>query len=153
VKIVVLEGVLEGLKCKRGFEEGLMRLVRGQYHSKQVYGGTFFNEWGGFLCWGLGFLIILTYCCFSCAAMLFTPEILTTIKQAWQGKIANKPWELEHEPWDRILRHTIRCRNKGPLACVLIRSSKEERHLDKVARSSVSEVGYVRLVKVRLGLD
>lgn len=51
----------------------------------------------------------------------------------------------------RFLEWTIRCRNKGPPPHILTCMGREERHLDKVARSSVSEVGYVGMVKWRLG--
>jgi hypothetical protein len=73
------------------------------------------------------------------------------IKQARREKIANKTRELERERRGEVIARTIKRRNKGPPAHVLSRMSDEERRLDKIARSSVSEVGYVGLVKRRLG--
>lgn len=80
----------------------------------------------------------------------FPPEMLKAIKQARRDKIQNKTRELERERRGEILRRTIRRRNKGPPAHRIATMTKEERRMDKAARS-VSEVGYVGMVKRKLG--
>lgn len=80
----------------------------------------------------------------------FPPEMLRAIKQARRDKIQNKTRELDRERRGEILRRTIRRRNKSPPAHLLTTMTAEERRLDKVVRS-VSEVGYVGMVKRKLG--
>lgn len=80
----------------------------------------------------------------------FPPTLLAAIKQARRDRVINKTRERERERHGEILPRTIRRRNKGPPAHVLAKMSLEERKMDKVARS-VSEVGYVGMVKRRLG--
>jgi hypothetical protein len=84
--------------------------------------------------------------------MTYTPEVLARIKQARQEQIANETREVERERRGEVLRRTIRPRNKGLPAHVLTCMSREDKNLDRVAKSSVSEVGYVGMVKRRLGL-
>lgn len=50
-----------------------------------------------------------------------------------------------------MLRCTVERANKGPPAHILARMSPLRRHWDRVSRSNVSEVGYVGLVKRKLG--
>lgn len=80
----------------------------------------------------------------------FPPALISALKQARREKILNKTRELERERRGEIITRTIRRRNKGPPAHVLARMTKEQRQMDKIARS-VSEVGYVGKVKRKLG--
>ena len=66
-------------------------------------------------------------------------------------KIRNKTREKERERRGEILKSTLRRQRKGPPAHILAKMSPERRRMDKVARS-LSEVGYVALVKRRLGM-
>ena len=81
----------------------------------------------------------------------FPPELLDQIIEARRTKIRNKTLEKERERRGEILKSTLRRQRKGPPAHILAKMSPERRRMDKVARS-VSEVGYVALVKRRLGM-
>jgi hypothetical protein len=141
------------------FEEGVEKLVR-ERCSFEVYGGTYFDEWGEFNL-GLGFMPVvgIDLMPFSPAksichtlrniyqamksrvAMSYTPEMLARIKQARQEKTANKTREFKHERRGEVLRHAIRRRTKGPPV---------HGYLDSVARStsvSLSEVWYVGIAR------
>lgn len=82
--------------------------------------------------------------------LAYPADMLEAIKQARRDKIQNKTRELDRERRGEVLRRTVRRRNKGPPAHVLATMSTEERRMDKIARS-VSEVGYVGMVKRKLG--
>jgi hypothetical protein len=76
--------------------------------------------------------------------------MLRAIAQARRLRFLNKQHEREREKRGEVLRATIKRRNKGPPAHILQRMTPEERAMDKVSRS-VSEVGYVGMIKRRLG--
>ena len=81
----------------------------------------------------------------------FPPELLEEIIEARRTKIRNKTREKERERRGEILKSTLRRQRKGPPAHILAKMSPKRRRMDKVARS-LSEVGYVALVKRRLGM-
>jgi hypothetical protein len=81
----------------------------------------------------------------------FPPELFEEIIDARRTKIRNKTREKERERRGEILKSTLRRQRKGPPAHILANMSPERRRMDKVARS-LSEVGYVALVKRRLGM-
>ena len=81
----------------------------------------------------------------------FPPELLEQIIEARRTKIRNKTREKERERRGEVLKSTLRRQRKGPPAHILAKMSPERRRMDKVARS-LSEVGYVALVKRRLGM-
>ena len=85
------------------------------------------------------------------AKRAFSPELLEAIFQARRTKIRNKTREKERERQGEILKSTLRRQRKGPPAHILAKMSPERRRMDKIARS-LSEVGYVALVKRRLGM-
>lgn len=80
----------------------------------------------------------------------FPPALIAQIKAARREKVANKTRELQRERAGLVIRRTLLRRAKGPPAHVLARMTEAERRMDRVARS-VSEVGYVAMVKRRLG--
>ena len=80
----------------------------------------------------------------------FPPALVAQIKAARREKIANKTRELQRERSGLVIRRTILRRAKGPPAHVLARMTEAQRRMDKASRS-VSEVGYVAMVKRRLG--
>ncbi|KAF8627559.1 hypothetical protein AX15_004365 [Amanita polypyramis BW_CC] len=80
------------------------------------------------------------------------PESLKRV--VWKARVervANKTREVERERRGEILPRTIRRRIKGPPAHVLAEMTPEQKEADKVVRS-VSEVGYVAMMKRRLGV-
>ena len=77
----------------------------------------------------------------------FPPELVEELKAV----IANKTRERGRERHGEILACTVKRANKGPPAHVLVRMFPLRRHLDRVSRSSVSEVGYIRMAKRRFG--
>ena len=81
----------------------------------------------------------------------FPPELLEQVIDARRTKIRNKTREKERERRGEILKSTLRRQRKGPPAHILAKMSPKRRRMDKVARS-LSEVGYVALVKRRLGM-
>ena len=81
----------------------------------------------------------------------FPPELLESIIEARRSKIRNKTREKERERRGEILKSTLKRQRKGPPAHILATMSPKRRRMDKVARS-LSEVGYVALVKRRLGM-
>ena len=80
----------------------------------------------------------------------FPPALVAQIKAARREKVANKTRELQRERAGLVLRRTLLRRAQGPPAHVLARMSDAQRRMDRAARS-VSEVGYVAMVKRRLG--
>jgi len=76
---------------------------------------------------------------------------LEEIIEARRTKIRNKTRERERERRGEILKSTVRRQRKGPPAHILAKMSPKRRRMDQVARS-LSEVGYVALVKRRLGM-
>lgn len=84
------------------------------------------------------------------ASTPYHPEMVEAIFEARREKIRNKTREKERERRGEMTLSAIRRGRKGPPAHVLARMSPERRKMDKVARS-LSEVGYVALVKRRLG--
>lgn len=76
--------------------------------------------------------------------------MLEAIKDARHSKVENKSRELERERRGEVLKRTLRRRNQGPPPHLLATMTPKERAEDKAVRS-VSEVGYVRMLKVRKG--
>ncbi len=76
--------------------------------------------------------------------------MVEAIFEARREKIRNKTREKERERLGELTRNAIRRERKGPPAHILATMSPERRQMDRVARSA-SEVGYVALVKGRLG--
>lgn len=81
----------------------------------------------------------------------YPPEMLEAIKQARREKVANKTKELQREARGEVLRRTVLRSRKGPPAHVLATMTSRQKYLDKISRSNVSEVGYVGMVKRKLG--
>lgn len=81
----------------------------------------------------------------------YPPELLAQIKRARTEKVANKTREYQREARGQVLRRTILRSRQGPPAHVLCKMTPKQRYYDKVARSSVSEVGFVGMVKRKLG--
>ena len=80
------------------------------------------------------------------------PEwLIHAVKKARTNRIANKTRELERERRGEILPRTIKRRRKGPPAHVLAKMSPEEKKMDRIVRS-VSEVGYVAMMKRKMGM-
>jgi len=93
----------------------------------------------------------MTQASFGRQRMSYSPELLEQIKQARREKVANKTRELQREARGEILNRTIFRARTGPPAHVLAGMTSLQKHLDKVSRSNVSEVGYVGWAKRRLG--
>lgn len=81
----------------------------------------------------------------------YPPEMLQAIKAARREKVANKTRELERERRGGTTARSFRRQRQGPPAHVLACMTPEERHMDRVARS-LSEVGYIAQVKMKLGM-
>ena len=81
----------------------------------------------------------------------FSPLLIETIEAARRNKARNKAKEHRREASGLILRKTLERASKGPPAHVLSKMTEEEKRLDRIARSSVSKVGYVGYAKMKLG--
>ncbi|KAK7677705.1 hypothetical protein QCA50_019257 [Cerrena zonata] len=80
----------------------------------------------------------------------YPSEMLEQIKAARRERNANKMREYLRERRGEVLKKTLRRARKGPPAHVLNVMTEEEKHLDRVSRST-SEVGYVAQAKIKLG--
>jgi len=80
----------------------------------------------------------------------FPPKLVEQIMAARRERIANKTRERQRERAGVVLKRTLRRRKQGPPAHILAKMSEKEKHMDWVSRG-VSEVGYVGMVKKRLG--
>ena len=80
-----------------------------------------------------------------------SPSLLKQAKAARRFKVENKTRERLREERGEVLNATIRRARKRPPPHVLAQMTEEQKRLDAVARSSVSEVGYVGYVKRKLG--
>ncbi|KAJ6478837.1 hypothetical protein C8R47DRAFT_1219382 [Mycena vitilis] len=79
------------------------------------------------------------------------PALLAILRTARREKIANKSKERMRERRGEVLRCTVARARKGPPAHLLPRMTAAQRHADRVVRG-VGEVGYVGLVKMRMGV-
>ncbi|KAI5120396.1 hypothetical protein M0805_000175 [Coniferiporia weirii] len=87
------------------------------------------------------------------AARAVTPysaEMLSAIREARLEKPRNKTRERERERRGEVLPRIIRRKRQEPPAHILAKMPDWRRHADKVARG-ISEVGYVAMMKRRLG--
>lgn len=83
--------------------------------------------------------------------MPYPPELLELTARARREKCVNKARERQRELRGEVLSITLKRRRKGPPAHVLAKMTPEERRMDKIVRSGVSEVGYVGMTKRRMG--
>lgn len=79
------------------------------------------------------------------------PSLTDRLKAARHELTVNKTKERQREGRGEVLKRTIRRARTGPPIQSLDRMSKERLKMDKIARSSVSEVGYIGETKRRLG--
>ncbi|CAA7271287.1 unnamed protein product [Cyclocybe aegerita] len=144
-----LEGDLEDLKLEGKFEEGLRDLTKTEFP-------TFFSgedvsaEWRQPIQTILDEFKLKDQREYARAAQPFPPELVEAIFEARREKIRNKTREKERERRGERTLSALRRKRQGPPAHVLSQMTPEQREMDKVARS-LSEVGYVALVKRRLG--
>ncbi|KJA29484.1 hypothetical protein HYPSUDRAFT_61513 [Hypholoma sublateritium FD-334 SS-4] len=80
----------------------------------------------------------------------FSPELLERIFEARREKVRNKTHERERERRGEETKSSLRRKRKGPPAHILAKMTPEQRKMDEISRS-LSEAGYVGLVKKRLG--
>ncbi|KAI0082931.1 hypothetical protein BDY19DRAFT_901318, partial [Irpex rosettiformis] len=81
----------------------------------------------------------------------FPPALVKTIEAARRERELNKRRESRRERAGEVLKKTLKRASKGPPAHVLCRMSEEQKRLDRIARSGVSEAGYVGYAKMRRG--
>lgn len=81
----------------------------------------------------------------------FPPELVEQIEEARRERGRNKAREHQRELAGEIIKRTHQRARRGPPPHVLMRMSPLRRYYDRVARSSVTEVGYVGWVKKKLG--
>lgn len=80
----------------------------------------------------------------------FSPELMERIFEARREKVRNKSHEREREHRGEETKSSLRRKRKGPPAHILAKMTAEQRKMDEISRS-LSEAGYVGLVKKRLG--
>ncbi|KAJ3510369.1 hypothetical protein NLJ89_g4713 [Agrocybe chaxingu] len=145
----VLEGDLEDLKLEGKFEEGLRDLTKTEFP-------TFFSgeeasaEWRQPIQTMLDEFKLKDQREYARAAQPFPPELVEAIFEARREKIRNKTREKERERRGERTLSGLRRKRQGPPAHILSQMTPAQREMDKVSRS-LSEVGYVALVKRRLG--
>ncbi len=83
-------------------------------------------------------------------AQTFSPELMERIFEARREKVKNKTRERERERRGEETKSSLRRKRKGPPAHILAKMTPEQRKMDEISRS-LSESGYVGLVKKRLG--
>ena len=81
----------------------------------------------------------------------FPPSLIKQIRAARQEKVLNKRREKERELKGEVLRRTVERARKSVPSYLLHKLSTEQRKLDQIARSSISEVGYVGHAKKMRG--
>lgn len=80
----------------------------------------------------------------------YPAALLAQIKNARREKVLNKTREHERERRGEMLKNTLFRSRQAPPAALISRMSEKQRRLDHIARG-VSEVGYVALVKKKVG--
>lgn len=158
---------MDHLRREAQFEENLIRLV-GANNLQCVFSGELGSEWRAFCLPFAGFganfgsverplkqarlmLYTLLNRDIERAQMPVSPALQEMARAARREKVRNKTRERMRERRGEILRCTLARKRKGPPAHVLVHMSPEDRHADKVVRA-VGEVGYVGMVKRRMGM-
>lgn len=78
-------------------------------------------------------------------------SLLRQLNEVKREKIANKTRERARERAGEILPVTVRRALKGPPAHILSRMTEEEKEEDKLMRRSITQVGYIGMLKARYG--
>ncbi|KAF8885246.1 hypothetical protein CPB84DRAFT_1788517 [Gymnopilus junonius] len=147
-KRIQLEEDLQDIMAEEEFERGLLRSNQSAFES--VFSGPNAQSWRGPILDTIQFIKESQNREYARAAMPIPSELIKQVFEARREKIRNKTREKERERRGEVLRSTIKRQRKGPPAHVLAKMSPERREMDKVSRS-LSEVGYVALVKRKLG--
>ncbi|KAF9475999.1 hypothetical protein BDN70DRAFT_996024 [Pholiota conissans] len=144
-----LEEDLQDLDFERRFEEGLQKLTR--VHFPKVFSSPEARrEWEQPILDSLDEIRGRQRHEYLRAAQTFSPELMETVIEARREKIRNKTREKERERRGELTKGAILRERKGPPAHILTKMTPKQREMDKISRS-LSEVGYVAVVKKRLG--
>ncbi|KAF9528710.1 hypothetical protein CPB83DRAFT_309370 [Crepidotus variabilis] len=145
-----MQHALRDLELEREFEEGLLREANGNlvslFSPDQV-----FNEWTRPIHTAVQDAVEKEIREIKRINTPFSPEMFEKILEARREKVRNKTREKERERRGELTSSAIRRLRRGPPAHVLERMTPKQRAMDKIARSGI-EVGYVALVKSRLGM-
>ncbi|KAJ7609065.1 hypothetical protein FB45DRAFT_845677 [Roridomyces roridus] len=141
---------LKYLREEAAFEEEGVQLV-GEQHLERVFSGAAAHSWSKPLHDARQHLNALMSRSFARRYEPIPPELVDNARAARREKIANKTRERMRERRGEILPSTLRRARKGPPAHILVRMTPEQKHVDKVVRG-VGEVGYVGMVKQRMGV-
>ncbi|KIM49685.1 hypothetical protein M413DRAFT_114233 [Hebeloma cylindrosporum] len=141
---------LEDLTLEERFEEGLRKVEKTDVPT--IFSGTptALDEWKQPILESLQGIHQSNSLDFARASTPYRPELVAAVLEARRRKIYNKTREKDRERRGEVLKSTLKRQRKGPPAHILAKMSPERREMDKVSRS-LSEVGYVALVKRRLG--
>ncbi|KAJ7171821.1 hypothetical protein C8R43DRAFT_979553 [Mycena crocata] len=141
---------MKDMKLEIEFEEHAVQLV-GEEGFERVYSGEAASEWLRPFEDARKDISALLDRDVARSQMPISPELREMARAARREKIANKTRERERERRGEILPRTLERARQGPPAHVLVHMTPEERHRDKVVRG-VGEVGYVGMVKRRMGI-
>ncbi|KAJ6595651.1 hypothetical protein DFH09DRAFT_1024448 [Mycena vulgaris] len=141
---------LDDLRREAAFEELAIQLV-GEDHFQRVYSGEAAHEWLLPVQETMREVSGLLDRDTARAAMPISPELREMTRAARREKVANKTRERRRERRGEILPRTLKRARKGPPAHVLVHMTPAERRMDKIVRG-VGEVGYVGMVKRRMGM-
>ncbi|KAF8961023.1 hypothetical protein BDZ97DRAFT_1830936 [Flammula alnicola] len=144
-----LEDDLEDLAMEQQFEEGLRNLTKVQFPT--VFSGPGISQrWKQPIVESIRDISKRQQLEYVRAETPFSPELFERIIEARREKIRNKTQEKDRERHGELTKSAIKRQRKGPPAHILAKMTAKEREMDKISRS-LSEVGYVALVKRRLG--
>jgi len=141
------ESDLEDLTLEEQLEEGLRKVEKADL--PPTFSGTM-NEWTQPILQSIQGIAKSNFLDYARASAPYRPELVAAVLEARRRKIRNKTREKDRERRGEVLKSTLKRQRKGPPAHILDKMSPERREMDKISRS-LSEVGYVALVKRRLG--
>ncbi|KAJ7691762.1 hypothetical protein B0H17DRAFT_1285526 [Mycena rosella] len=141
---------LDDLQREESFEEHAIQLV-GEHNIERVYSGEAASGWLHPVHEAMREMYALLDRDNARSQTPISPELQEMVRAARREKVANKTRERMRERRGEILPRTLKRARKGPPAHVLVHMTPQERHADRVVRG-VGEVGYVGMVKRRMGM-
>ncbi|THV05366.1 hypothetical protein K435DRAFT_647156 [Dendrothele bispora CBS 962.96] len=134
-------------------EERFFEQMAPSSQRSQVYGGSAYYEWSQSAPLSQARQQIFETSNGVLTRMMrpFPPDLIDQVREARKNKIANRTKELKRERRGEVTARTLKRRRKGLPAHVWTKLSEKDRKEELIVQRSVSEVGYVGMLKKERG--